>query len=164
MNCNYSAVDQIAVPALPTAAMLTGASLSADWLNRGCACRSLDPVRLRRELDGKFPPLGLPGDIASTRPNLFSAYAVFLAQDQYQRMGEIIRAIEEVIALASYREYALSRAPANATLNFGPRGAFMGFDFHVTSRGPQLIEINTNPGGALLNAALLRAQHACCRF
>jgi hypothetical protein len=30
-------------------------------------------------------------------------------------------------------------------------GVFMGYDFHLTPAGPQLIEINTNAGGALLN-------------
>jgi hypothetical protein len=42
----------------------------------------------------------------------------------------------------------------------------MGYDFHIGGENaaayPQLIEINTNAGGALLNVALVRAQHACC--
>jgi hypothetical protein len=38
----------------------------------------------------------------------------------------------------------------------------MGYDFHLSALGPQLIEINTNAGGLLLNAALARAQDACC--
>ena len=37
----------------------------------------------------------------------------------------------------------------------------MGFDFHLDSGGPRLIEINTNPGGALLNAMLGEAQRLC---
>ena len=39
---------------------------------------------------------------------------------------------------------------------------FMGYDFHLGEAGPQLIEINTNAGGGLLNAALSQAQFACC--
>jgi hypothetical protein len=39
---------------------------------------------------------------------------------------------------------------------------FFGYDFHLGEAGPQLIEINTNAGGALLNAELGRAQRACC--
>jgi hypothetical protein len=38
----------------------------------------------------------------------------------------------------------------------------MGYDFHMGADGPRLIEINTNAGGALLNAALARAHRACC--
>jgi hypothetical protein len=38
----------------------------------------------------------------------------------------------------------------------------MGYDFHLSNNGPQLIEINTNAGGLLLNVALARSQEACC--
>jgi len=38
----------------------------------------------------------------------------------------------------------------------------MGYDFHLGEGGPRLIEVNTNAGGAFLNALLKRAQHACC--
>lgn len=38
----------------------------------------------------------------------------------------------------------------------------MGYDFHLGEDGPSLIEINTNAGGAFLNAALGRAQVTCC--
>jgi hypothetical protein len=38
----------------------------------------------------------------------------------------------------------------------------MGYDFHLGAQGPRLIEINTNAGGAMLNAVLGRAQRACC--
>ena len=41
-------------------------------------------------------------------------------------------------------------------------GVFLGYDFHLGEGGPRLIEINTNAGGALLNAILGRAQRACC--
>lgn len=38
----------------------------------------------------------------------------------------------------------------------------MGYDFHLSTEGPRLIEINTNAGGAFLNAMLARAQQRCC--
>ena len=38
----------------------------------------------------------------------------------------------------------------------------MSYDFHITASGPKLIEVNTNAGGAFLNAALAQAQRACC--
>jgi glutathione synthase/RimK-type ligase-like ATP-grasp enzyme len=56
----------------------------------------------------------------------------------------------------------MSRAPDIATHDFGPRGAFMGYDFHLGEDGPKLIEINTNAGGAFFNAFLAGAQIACC--
>ena len=73
-----------------------------------------------------------------------------------------VSAIERVIAMPPYRDAALARAPAIARHDFGPAGAFMGYDFHLSPHGPRLIEINTNAGGALLNVALARAQQACC--
>ncbi|MER9685145.1 hypothetical protein [Mesorhizobium sp. M0139] len=38
----------------------------------------------------------------------------------------------------------------------------MGYDFHLDDDGPKLIEVNTNAGGAFLNALLAKAQKACC--
>jgi len=56
----------------------------------------------------------------------------------------------------------LSRAHPNARREFPPAGVFMGYDFHLADSCPQLIEINTNAGGAFLNANLRDAQKACC--
>lgn len=38
----------------------------------------------------------------------------------------------------------------------------MGYDFHLGEDAPRLIEVNTNAGGAFLNAVLARAQLPCC--
>jgi hypothetical protein len=78
-------------------------------------------------------------------------------------MAEVIRAIESVVALPAYRELVLARSPAIAAHDpGGARWVFFGYDFHVTEGGFGLIEINSNAGGAMLNAVLARAQHACC--
>jgi len=67
-----------------------------------------------------------------------------------------------VVQVPAYREAVLARAPEMARTDPGPRSVFMGFDFHLLPHGPQLIEINTNAGGPLLNVALARAQQVCC--
>jgi hypothetical protein len=77
-------------------------------------------------------------------------------------MAQLIAAVEEVVALPAYRETVLARAPQIARFDSGALGVFAGYDFHLDAAGPRLIEINTNSGGALLNAALGRAQRACC--
>ena len=136
---------------------------SAESLNRGCVCRPLDRDRLCRELEAEPSLAGLCDDIRRTRPHLFSATAVFISREHFNNILSVIAAVEAVVSLPSYRESALARAPRIARLDPGPLGVFLGFDFHLTSRGPQLIEINTNAGGALLNAVLARAQQACCR-
>ena len=70
----------------------------------------------------------------------------------------IVRTLETTIALPGYRSRVLSQAMRSAQINPGPVGAFMGYDFHLGEEGPRLIEVNTNAGGAFLNAVLVRAQ------
>lgn len=135
----------------------------ADFLNRDCFCRTLNQARLREQIEREPSLKGLMANITQTRPHLFSSTVVFLADDMAQKMAATIAAIERVIALPLYRAQALARSPATAQHAFGPVGACMGFDFHLGVQGPQLIEINTNAGGALLNVALARAQEACCK-
>ena len=76
--------------------------------------------------------------------------------------AETVRALERVIARPEWQAQATAQAPAIAQLNWGPSGVFMGYDFHLAADGPRLIEINSNAGGAILNAALARAHRACC--
>lgn len=141
----------------------THAPVTAESLNRGCGCRTLDAEQLRRQLEAEPALAGLHQDIVHSRPNLFSATTVFISPEQYRRMADIFAAIEDVVARPAYQAATLARAPAIARLAPGPQGVFMGFDFHLGEQGPQLIEVNTNAGGALLNAVLARAQQACCR-
>ncbi len=96
-------------------------------------------------------------------PYLFAAQPVFVAATQLQSIAEVIRAIESVVALPAYQEQVLASAPAMARAGHGgPHGAFFGYDFHLHQGHLGLIEINTNAGGAMLNAVLARAQRACC--
>jgi hypothetical protein len=111
----------------------------AESLNRGCVCRPLDPDRLCRDLEAEPSLVGLCDDIARTRPHRFFATAVFISRENFNRILSVIAAVEGVVGLPSYRESALARAPRLARLDPGPPGAFLGFDFHLTSRGPQLI-------------------------
>jgi len=146
--------------------MQTSASTNADQvaqaLNHGCYCRTLNPEKLRRELEQEPGMQGLMQSITQTRPHMFSATAVFLTAAMQQQMTDAVKAIERVIALPAYQAQALARAPAIAAHRFGPQGVCMGYDFHLTADGPRLIEINTNAGGLMLNAALVRAQESCC--
>jgi hypothetical protein len=138
------------------------ANSSADSLNQGCFCRTLNADRLRAHIESDPSLQGLMHNIAQTRPHLFSSTVVFLSSEMAQQITATVAAIERVTALPAYQAQALARAPAIAQQAFGPLGACMGYDFHLEAGGPKLIEINTNAGGALLNAALARAQQTCC--
>ncbi|HET9735318.1 MAG TPA: hypothetical protein VFP62_08600 [Burkholderiales bacterium] len=133
-----------------------------ETLNSDCYCVSLDKEALRRALEADRAAGGLHAMIEERCPNLFASLPVFVAREHVDQMAAVIRAAEEVIALPAYREAALAWAPAIARHDPGAVGAFIGYDFHLGPQGPRLIEINTNAGGALLNAVLARAQRACC--
>ncbi len=137
---------------------------SAEALNRGCACSFLDRAALHRQLSAEGVLETLGESLLRTHPNLFSATTVFISPAQRDGMAVVVRAVEELVALPAWqaRVLALALAPQSARLDHGPRSVFFGFDFHLGETGPQLIEINTNAGGFLLNAALARAQRACC--
>ena len=134
-----------------------------EALNQACLCISVDEGALARALDSELGKPGLSEMVRLRCPFLFAALPVFVATPQLPRMVQIMQAVESVVALPAYREKVLANAPAIARLAAnGPLGVFFGYDFHVNEGRLGLIEINTNAGGAMLNAVLARAQRACC--
>lgn len=134
----------------------------AERLNQGCFCVTLDRAALCKALVHESGEPEFCATSIETRPHLFSNVPVFLPAAVISEMAEIVAAIEAVAAMPAYREAVLARAPEIAQQDRGPIGAFMGYDFHLDGEEPRLIEINTNAGGAFLNALLARAQLACC--
>ncbi len=132
-------------------------------LNEGCACITLDEGALARELDRDPGTPGLGELVRERNPHLFASLPVFVSRADLAAMAEIVNAVDQVAALPAYRDAVLAWAPDIARFEpRGARGVFFGYDFHLGAHGPRLIEINTNAGGALLNAVLARAQRACC--
>jgi hypothetical protein len=134
----------------------------AEALNTECLCRTVAPQDLRSALEQDAALQGLAQSLASSHPHLFSQTAVYLDTGVRSTLEQAIAALERVFALPAYQAHTLAQAAPIARLDWGPAGVFMGYDFHLSAEGPRLIEINTNAGGALLNAALARAQRACC--
>lgn len=134
----------------------------AQALNQACQCRTINEPLLHRLLEDDAALAGQWQNVASTRPHLFSSTAVFLSPHTVEQVTQAVAALERVMAMAPYQQAALARATAVAQHAFGPRGVFMGYDFHLDAQGPRLIEVNTNAGGAMLNAILARANQACC--
>lgn len=134
----------------------------AERLNRGCFCITLDRASLMEALNREVGSQEFAQGLAESHPILFSNVPVFVPADTMTEMARVIDAVETAARLPGYREAVLSWAPPIARLDLGPIGALMSYDFHVTAGGPKLIEVNTNAGGAFLNAALARAQRACC--
>ena len=144
------------------AADFPGGRLISERLNQGCFCITLDRTALGNALQREVDDPEFSSALINTHPHLFSSSPVFLEQSEIGAMLRVVRAIEAVARLPGYRDAALSWAPEIARHDFGPLGAFMGYDFHLAAEGPRLIEVNTNAGGAFLNGLLAKAQRACC--
>lgn len=153
----------VASPSTAPAAITSFEALSVETLNSDCFCISLDTDALRVALESEIGQPGLFNLVQQRCPYLFAARPVFVSQAHMARMTRLIQAIESVIALPAYRAEVLARSPTIARHDpGGAKSVFFGYDFHVTEGGFGLIEINTNAGGAMLNAVLARAQRACC--
>ncbi|MEO6280155.1 hypothetical protein [Roseateles sp.] len=151
-------------PQLPMTGADTVKSIGPiEVLNSECFCISLDTSALRQALESEIGEPGLFDLIQQRCPYLFATRPVFLSQGHALRMTQVVQAIESVVALPAYRDEVLATAPAIARHDpGGAKGVFFGYDFHVANNSFGLIEINTNAGGAMLNAVLARAQRACC--
>ena len=138
------------------------ASPSIEALNRECHCLSLDEEALRRGLEDDLDTRGLSRVMVDSHPHLFASVPMFVSREHLELMARVIRAVEAVVATSRFRSAALAWAPEIARYDPGSPGGLLGYDFHLSIAGPKLIEINTNPGGALLNAVMGRAHRACC--
>lgn len=119
----------------------------AEKLNRECRCTTLCEKTLQEKLSG----------IIETRPHLFSKTTTFISESDYSRIKELIQVSEKIISDPFFNHYVLGENDKQLS-----PGVFMGYDFHLTEKGPRLIEINTNAGGAYLNLILARSQEECC--
>lgn len=140
-----------------------GLRRSSDVLNSACFCLSLNGEAMERALDHEMGASGMSALVRERCPYLFAAVPVFVAAPHLQKMAQVMQAVESVVALPAYREQVLETAPDISRLGTrGPLSVFFGYDFHLNQGRLGLIEVNTNAGGAMLNALLARAQRACC--
>jgi hypothetical protein len=101
-------------------------------------------------------------------PHLFADVPVFISPAQLQQMMDVIAVVERVVNSGQWIQTARvfpaqlrGEAPSCCVKDSGlscVKGVFYGYDFHLNTEGAHLIEINTNAGGAFLNAMLLDSQ------
>ncbi len=123
--------------------------VGAERLNADCHAGKLNQAALQQALHAQ-------GDawcslVKERCPHLFADAALFITDTQLQQMYAVITAIERVVRIAGWQ-------PASDEIRPAAQGVFFGYDFHLNQQGTHLIEINTNAGGALLNALLLDSQ------
>jgi len=141
------------------AASQTPRATLASTLNEACQCIWVDRARLRRRLQAD---LGQDAGVLDTREGLVSGHVVFVSPQQAARMDGAIQLISRALESQVFQDKAAASAPLIARTMPPATGGVLGFDFHLGSDVPQLIEINTNPGGLLIALELARAATASC--
>ncbi len=91
-------------------------------------------------------------------PHLYAAMPVFISPAQLQQMKDVIAAAERVVRLQGWKSVSTPTLTLPLQGGGDVGGVFYGYDFHLNEQGAHLIEINTNAGGAYLNALLLASQ------
>ena len=123
---------------------VAAASLNADALSAGIDRVALDAA-IRAQGAAFREALSVGHD------HLFSGVPLFITPAQLQQMCDVISAVEKVVMLPGWQD----------DFNGGMYSAnvfFYGHDFHLNEQGVHLIEINSNAGGAFLNALLIDSQ------
>jgi hypothetical protein len=131
----------------------------ASQLNESCQCIWVDREKLRSRLRAD---LGDDAGVLETREGLVSGSVVFIGPRQAAAMDRAIRLITRALESDAFQAKAAMSAPAIARPRQPTRGGMLGFDFHLGGPSPQLIEINTNPGGLLVSFELTQAAAASC--
>lgn len=135
-------------------------TFNAQQLNQHCACITLDRETLSANLSRQLQAVDQDLLASPVWSQMFANSAVFVPSEVVAQMQDVVTALEGAVGLPGYQQAVMSWAPTSAVIDPGPIGVFMGYDFHLTEGAPQLIEINSNAGGAFLNAKLAHAQ--CC--
>jgi hypothetical protein len=143
--------------------MTTGAAARstalADRLNEACQCISVDRERLRHRLRRD---LGDAAEVLESREGLVSGSVVFIGARTAAAMDRSIRLITRALESEAFQVKAAAAAPPIARAPVRAPGGVLGFDFHLGGPVPQLIEINTNPGGLLVSLELAHAASTDC--
>jgi len=119
-----------------------------EALNADCRSASISRAALEAEMSARGEEVA---QAIAERPQLFSDTVLFISGEQLAQMQAVITAVENIVQLPGWQDSAGGQRLA-------ARGVFYGYDFHLDAQGAHLIEINTNAGGAFLNAMLLQSQ------
>lgn len=131
----------------------------APSLNDACQCIWLDREKLQRQL---LQNVGDTVDLLASRPGMVSGSVVFVDPQDAAAMDRTVQLVHRALSSPAYRRRIDEHAPAIALAVQQAAGGILGLDFHLGGTQPQLIEINTNPGGLLINLELARAVTAAC--
>ncbi len=121
----------------------------ADSLNADCHAAGLNHAALKQAMLAQGE--SWHSLVQERCPHLFADVPVFIGTAQLQQMRAVIEAVERVVKLPGWED-------ATNNDHHSALGVFYGYDFHLNEQGAHLIEINSNAGGAFLNAMLIDSQ------
>jgi len=139
--------------------LASAAGRLAPALNAACQCISLDRARLQRQLQAS---LGEASQLIDARPGLIAGNVVFVDPQDAAAMDRTAALLRHALTSRAFTDHVVQHAPTIARREPDCSGGLLGLDFHLGGATPQLIEINTNPGGLLVNLELARAVMPCC--
>jgi hypothetical protein len=134
----------------------------AAKLNAQCSCISVDNKKLDIEVHRFIDNLSLADTTATQISSMLSKSGVFIDHAALEQIDQLVKAVFKVCEQPLFQKLVLDHAPPIAKHKQGVSGVFYGFDFHLGVNGPQLIEINTNAGGAMICALEVGASKNCC--
>jgi len=129
----------------------------AAQLNEACQCIWVDRSKLADRLAHQA---GAAGPVLPD--SMVSGSVVFADQRHVAAMDHTVALITRAIRSPAFEARLSAAAPAIARRAQPTTGGVLGFDFHLGQAEPQLIEINTNPGGLLVSLEIARAATAAC--
>jgi len=143
-------------------------SAQVEQLNRDCYCFPFDSGAMTKAIGKSQPTVA---HMMTAQPNLFANSGVLLAKEEVDAMRSVVAAVESLVNLPAFQ---LSKFKTDDGLNkwrdnsSTGNGLLMGYDFHMGADGPQLIEINTNAGGAFIASEMMgycrQVLPECCGF
>lgn len=135
-------------------------------LNSNCYCFPIDRESIDLGLRQSVPEvIALDG----SRENLFAGTGILLDRSDVDAMLGVVDAIETLANSISFRNTKIIENPELSDWqDLTGDGMIMGYDFHIGADGPQLIEVNSNAGGAFivneLNSVTNQSYPPCCGF
>ena len=127
-----------------------GGATPVATINDTCHCLPLDADERRARVVRGSKDRQLQALLAE-RTGLYAGTAVFLSQEHYRQMGQLVESVAAATAGNSYQTAVQARDPAiDLGCQAETSSVLMGYDFHISPEGPRLIEINTNAGAAFL--------------
>lgn len=129
----------------------------AARLNDACQCIWVDRSKLAARVKDQIGATGI-----ALPESMVSGSVVFADQGHVAAMDRTIALITRAIRSPAFAARIAESAPAIARGPQPASGGVLGFDFHLGQTEPQLIEINTNPGGLLVSLETARAATVLC--